>query len=490
MTTTEWRRVRDLFEQALDREGSGVDAWLAREAEGEPAVAAEVRALLVEHGRVGAFLEAPAAGRVAHLFDEDPRFDEGQVVGPYKIASEIGRGGMGRVYGAVDTRLGRAVALKVLPPALAGDPRERERLRREARAAASLTHPGICTVFALEEIEGEVFIVSELVNGETLRTLIERGPTPSPAELMETARQVAAALGSAHDAGVTHRDLKPENVMRTRDGRLKILDFGLAVAGPRIGGGEGEPRLTLPGGLVGTPAYMAPEQLNGKPTDVRTDVFAYGVVLHEYATGVHPFAAETPLAQAASVLHGEPRPLRELRPDVPLPLALALERCLRKLPGERFSSAGEVSRALGSAAVSRQPGDTAQWWRGHQLAAIALYAVAAIAAWMLKEQSHGVADTGFVLAGVAAMTAGVFRGHLLFAEQMNRASFRAERRRAAPVTLAADLVIALVLAVEGWQLTSTRPVAGLLTIALAVGIGLSRVLIEPATTVGAFGDPR
>jgi serine/threonine protein kinase len=258
MTTGEWRRVRDLFEEALDREGADLESWIAREAADEPAVAAEVRALLEQHARAGRFLEEPLPGRVSHLFDEDRRFSEGDVVGPYTIGREIGRGGMGRVYRAIDARLGRAVAVKVLPPAMAQNPRERERLRREARAAASLTHPGICTVYALEELDEEVLIVSELVDGETLRTLIDRGPRPSPGELMDTARQIAAALASAHAAGVTHRDLKPENVMRTRDGRMKILDFGLAVLDPLVANMDEERRLTIPGGLMGTrgPTYL------------------------------------------------------------------------------------------------------------------------------------------------------------------------------------------------------------------------------------------
>jgi membrane-associated phospholipid phosphatase len=167
---------------------------------------------------------------------------------------------------------------------------------------------------------------------------------------------------------------------------------------------------------------------------------------------------------------------------------VAVQRCLRKAPDERFRSAVEIVHALSAEAP---PGrhDVAGWWRGHQLAAIALYTAAVVVAWMSKEELHGVADSGFLFVGATAMVAGIFRGHLLFAERMNRTSFPAERRRAAPVTLVVDLLIALVLALEGWHLASTRPVAGLLTIALAVAIGLSRIVIEPATTHGAF-DPR
>ena len=163
----------------------------------------------------------------ALLDDDEAAYAAGRVIGPYTIVRELGRGGMGRVYLASDARLGRNVALKAIAPRLIGDPAQRERLRREARAAAGLTHPGICTVYALEEYDGDLFIAAEYMDGRTLREEIAGGSRPLAADILRTARDIAAALASAHASGIVHRDLKPENVMRTSDGRVKILDFGL-----------------------------------------------------------------------------------------------------------------------------------------------------------------------------------------------------------------------------------------------------------------------
>src|SRR5262249_22548184 len=237
----------------------------------------------------------------------------GAVVGTYTIVREIGRGGMGRVYLATDARLGRTVALKALAPHLLRDPAQRERLRREARAAAMLSHPGICTVYALEEVDGDLFIATEFVDGRTLSEEIQSRHPRSSADVVRTAQELARALAAAHASGVVHRDLKPDNVMRTRDGRLKILDFGLArIESPRMPAGL----VTQPGVVVGTPAYMAPEQINGTAVDARADVFAYGVLMYEYACGVHPFEGGSPLAVVARVLESDARPLALRCPDL------------------------------------------------------------------------------------------------------------------------------------------------------------------------------
>ncbi len=489
MTTARWNRVRDVFERALEVEPPGRAALVAREADDDAEVAAEVMSLLDHHSRAGEFLSAPAAGRVAHLLDDSPGFAEGAVIGVYVIVREIGRGGMGRVYLAHDSRLGRRVALKALPPALVRDQAQRERLRREARAAAGLTHPGICTVYALEEQGDDVFIVSEFVDGRTLRDIIESGERPSGEELQNIAVGVGDALGSAHARGITHRDLKPENVMRADDGRLKILDFGLARVAP-VASFADEPRVTLPGMVVGTPAYMAPEQLNGREADFRSDIFALGIVLHELATGMHPFASDTSMGLAARILESEPAALRAVRSDVPARLAAAIDRCLRKRPDDRFGSGADFVRALDGAGLLVRDGSVAPWWRAHQIVAIALYLSGVVAAWRIKEWVHTFTDTGFLIVGAAAMVGGVFRGHMLFTERMNPSSFEPERRRAAPVTLGVDLLIGLVLAAEGWVVATTRPVVGVLAIAFGVAISLARLVVEPSTTRGAFGEQR
>src|SRR5207248_2898192 len=213
--------------------------------------------------------------------------------------------------------------------------------------------PGICTVYALEEIDGQVFIASELVDGRTLRDEMTAPQRPSRQDAMGTARELAAALASAHAKGITHRDLKPENVMRATDQRLKILDFGLA----RITAGEPSPagtplHPTLSGLLLGTPAYMAPEQVSRGETDPRTDVFAYGVLMYEYACGEHPFAAASPLATLACVLESQVPPIGARQPDLPGSLCQVIDRCLRKLPADRFQSAGEIAAALETADIT------------------------------------------------------------------------------------------------------------------------------------------
>jgi serine/threonine protein kinase len=207
MTPEQGRRVRDLFEAAVDHDPATVVSWLGREAPDEAAVRAEVLSLLDHHSRAGAFLSHPAAEQAIDLLLDEEPLAPGAVVGAYTILREIGRGGMGRVYLASDAKLGRTVALKALAPHLLRDPLQRERLRAEARAAAGLTHPGICTVYALEEIDGELYIATEFVDGHTLGEEIRAPRRPSRDEVMRTARDLAAALASAHGKGFVHRDL-------------------------------------------------------------------------------------------------------------------------------------------------------------------------------------------------------------------------------------------------------------------------------------------
>ena len=264
MTPEQHRRARDLFEAALEHEPADVPSWLEAAAADDSVVRAEVRSLLDHHSRAGSFLTQPAAEAVPHLLEEDHTLEPGMKLGDYTVVREIGRGGMGRVYLASDGRLGRTVALKALAPELTREPRHRERLRREARAAAVLTHPGICTVYALEELGGELYIATEFVEGQTLRDEIAAGGRPSVDTIVAVARDLASAIASAHAKGITHRDLKPENVMRTAQGRIKVLDFGLARVEPGPGGIAASLTAAIPGGIVGTPAYMSPEQIEGR----------------------------------------------------------------------------------------------------------------------------------------------------------------------------------------------------------------------------------
>jgi hypothetical protein len=487
MTQAQWGRVRELFERALVDEPRDLDAWLAREAADDEQVKAEVASLLHHHTQVGAFLAEPLSDRLHDLLGDESALQPGQTVGPYRIVRELGRGGMGRVYLATDDRLGRSVALKALPPEWTSDLDQRERLRREARAAASLTHPGICTVYALEELDGQLFIATEFLDGHTLREEIERLP-PSPERTLSVAREIAAALASAHDKGIVHRDLKPENIMRTRDGRLKILDFGLARLEGSAAGRLAD-RLTSPGLVIGTPAYMAPEQLSGEDANVRSDVFAFGVLLYEYACGRHPFEAATAVALAARVMASEAVPIERAVPQLPQAVAEVIDRCLRKDPASRYGSATEIVHALAGSAIVRREQHPARWWRTHQLTVVGLYAVASVVAWLTKEWQPGAAEAVFLAVGAAATIGGVFRGHLVFAERVHEHGLTADRRRAAPVTIAVDLLIAVALAVDGLILAAgSRELIGVLTIALALGIAVVRLVVEPSTTRAAFPE--
>jgi eukaryotic-like serine/threonine-protein kinase len=498
VTPEQRRRVRDLFEGALDLDAAGVPAWILREAADDPEVCDEVLSLVEHHSRAGDFLLRPVADGAPDLLSDEVPLAPGTAIGAYAIVREIGRGGMGRVYLANDTRLGRTVALKALAPHLMRDPAQRERLRREARSAASLTHPGICTVYALEEIDGDLYMASEFVDGHTLREEIRSARRPSGDEVLRTARDLASALASAHARGIVHRDLKPENVMRTRDDRLKILDFGLArlmedaipEGASSNTGTAGSRYATRPGFVIGTPAYMAPEQINGDPVDVRTDVFAFGVLLYEYACGAHPFAATTELATVARVLGTDARPLTARCPAVPGRVAEIITRCLSKTPAERFGSAAELVGALATAGQAAPPASPhATWWRVHQIIVVMLYAVGSTVAWQIKDWGETWLTVAIFLAlGAVSTIGGVLRGHLVFTELMNRPQLAAERRRTSRATMLLDLLAAVLLFTDGVILAGTRALPAVLTIALALGIALAAIVLEPATTSAAFEE--
>jgi serine/threonine protein kinase len=489
VTPTQHKRARDLFEAALEHEPADLSHWLVAAEPSDLEVRDEVRSLLDHHSRAGAFLTQPVAEAAPHLLEEEPTLEAGALLGTYTVVRELGRGGMGRVYLASDSRLGRMVALKVLAPELTRDPIHRERLRREARAAAVLTHPGICTVYALEEFDGELYIVTEFVEGHTLRDEMV-GKRPSPESMVGTARELAAALASAHAKGITHRDLKPENVMRLRDGRLKILDFGLA----RIESDSGKPgtvTATGPGTLVGTPAYMAPEQIEGRQVSPATDVFAFGVMMYEWISGVHPFQAASSLATLARVLDSQPEPL-SARGDAPRFISEIIDGCLKKSPSQRFQSAMELCDALERpGSVVRYSSGNSTWWRVHQVTAILLYIVATTRAWQIKEWLRSpISLWAFVLIGLAAAIAGIVRGHLVFTDLMNHAHLGAELRRTRRGIVLADMLMAGTLTMDALLLASLEPLAAVLTICVAVGIALASLLMEPATTSAVFGDVR
>jgi serine/threonine protein kinase/tetratricopeptide (TPR) repeat protein len=264
---------------------------------------------------------------------------------------------MGEVYRAADTKLGRDVALKFLPADMAGDPKRLSRFQREARAVAALNHPNIVTIFSVEEIEGVHFLTMELVEGEPLGKLIPAGGL-QPAQIVEIAHAMADALAAAHEKGIIHRDLKPANVMVTRDGRVKILDFGLAKeTHPASFDGT---TMTLPdrtqaGVVMGTPAYMSPEQIAGGPVDHRSDIFSLGVVLYEMATGQRPFQGQSYAELASSILRDSPSLVSEVRPGLPADLAQIVRRCLEKDPNHRLQTARDIANQFAETAKAAHP---------------------------------------------------------------------------------------------------------------------------------------
>ncbi len=489
MTPEQQRRARELFESALEHEPADVVRWLEASAPEDADVRAEVKSLLDHHSRAGSFLSQPLAEAAPHLLEEDRTLEPGTVLGSYTIVRELGRGGMGRVYLASDGKLGRAVALKALAPQLTREPAHRERLRREARAAAQLTHPGICTVYALEEFDDELYIATEFVEGHTLREEMANGKRPSTEIIISSARELAVALGGAHAKGVTHRDLKPENVMRTLEGRIKILDFGLArIEGPAAAA-AGTLTAGLPGALAGTPAYMSPEQIEGRAVGPSADVFAFGVLIYEWMAGVHPFLAGSPLATLARVIESTPEPLAN-RSNTPVWLSDVIDRCLRKNAADRYPSAADLVHALDHPTIAvRRAAGSNTWWRTHQFTLMVLYVLATTRAWQIKEVIRGVPTLWvFILMGVGASVGGIIRGHLLFTDVVNRPHLTSERRRTRRVTLFTDILLSALLILDAFALASVQPLNAVLTICVAVGIGLAAILMEPATSTAVFGE--
>ncbi|HVT04924.1 MAG TPA: protein kinase [Thermoanaerobaculia bacterium] len=298
-------------------------------------------------------------------------------IGSYEIAEPIGSGGMGHVYRATDTRLGRDVAIKVLPDATSHDEQALARFDREARLLASINHPNVASIYGLEVIDGERFLILELILGETLDSRISRGAIPVP-EALRIAADIAAGLSAAHEVGVVHRDLKPANVMLTTDGHAKILDFGIArnllPANPPSPDGPTEEKVTRAGAVIGTPAYMSPEQLRGAAVDKRTDIWGFGCVLFEMLTGRRPFPGPTAYAAAAAIQKDDPDWSALPRETPPAVIAL-LKRCLKKDAAERPRDAGDLRLEItGELHPAAQP---------HRRSPIVIAAASAITAFLI-----------------------------------------------------------------------------------------------------------
>ncbi len=493
MNADRWQAVNALFHAALEVEGPEREALLRGKMATDPELVEEVRSLLARHQPGAEFLEAPAWTVAASLMVDDTPSLVGKQIGSYQILEEIGRGGMGVVYAARDERLGRTVALKALPPEYTRDRRHRDRLAREARAAAAFTHESIATVFALEEIDGELFIASELVQGDTLRTELARGPVP-PDRLIATLLDIASGLAAAHARNVIHRDLKPENLIRRTDGHIKILDFGLA----RITDPENRTvtRLTEDGTAPGTPGYMAPEQLGGGDVDGRTDLFAFGVVAWELATGEHPFGSN-PAVMLARMMEGRPATLpRQL--SVPA-LDPIVRRCLRVSPADRYASADELLADLkklttpsGTALAVSGAGDDGSglwWWQFHQGTMTVVDAVTPILAWFARPAPGQSFRTQLFLAVLALATAAVtLRLNLLFTSRVHPAMLQAHRSRLFRWIAGAETGIAVLLLGSAAIVAETRPAIAAVLVSLTIVMLASLAVIEPATAGGAGLD--
>lgn len=484
--------MREIFEKALGLDRSERAEFVEAACGADADLKDEVLSLIAAHDESDTFLETSALAAAAEPLTR------GQTIGPYEVIRELGRGGMGVVYLAEDARLRRQVALKALNVALAVDPKKKERFRREARLAASLSHPSIATVYALEEVAGQLYIASEHIDGQNLREELTQGPLPTR-DLIPGAIQIAEGLVAAHVGGVVHRDLKPENIVRDRKGRLKILDFGLALLSePDSSSGD---LLTQVGSLLGTPAYMSPEQLEGEPVDFRSDLFSFGVLIYELATTFHPLAGKTPISTAGRILEAQPKPLTEFDIDLP-ELQRILDKCLQKSPVNRYSSTQELLhelRILAKSEVADPTEDTttsggneeeelrSYWWVVHQIGVLVFYATMTVVLWDVAENRSGTLPLAVRFAAlICAMINGTFRTHLLFTARFNRRRIRSGLRQVHPWKRIVDGLFCLLLMAGAVLNLSDPPLLSGVLAAVAVGYAVVFLVVEPATVRSIF----
>jgi serine/threonine protein kinase/Tol biopolymer transport system component len=342
-----WQEMKSVLHRALQLHGQERSAFLGRVCTSD-SIRQELESLLSSSDEVrSSFLQSDTV---------DAILAPGTKVGDYEVVAFIDAGGMGKIYRAHDPRLRRDVAIKVLPAYVKNDPDRLRRFEQEAQAAAALNHPNILAIYQMGIYEGTSYLVSELLEGTTLRDAMRRGPLPTR-EAIQYAMQIAQGLAAAHEKGIIHRDLKPENLFVTKDGRVKILDFGLAKLTQALTWSKREPAMnreeTLPGLVMGTLGYMSPEQVCGERTDGRADIFAFGVVLYEMLSGRRAFHKPTPADSIRAILDEDPPPLSHFVPTTPTWLQKLVERCLEKNPQRRFQSASDLLQALDGLSLTK-----------------------------------------------------------------------------------------------------------------------------------------
>ncbi len=335
MNPKRWQQASRILETALERNPEQLAAYLDEVCANDAELRREVESLLAASAQAGSLLDSPAIAMAAPLFlNDSDKTVLGRAIGRYKIITTLGTGGMGEVYLAHDTRLGRKIALKLLPTHSTTDKDRLRRFEQEAHAASTLSHPNVCVIYEVGETEeGRHYIAMEYVDGVTLRQHMTEARLKL-SEVLDVAVQVASGLAAAHEVGVTHRDIKPENIMLRRDGYVKVLDFGLAklteqeatdVAAP-----AGARVTTDTGVMMGTSNYMSPEQARGLSVDGRTDIWSLGVVIYEMVTGHPPFEGATTSDVIVSILEREPPPLAQLSPEAPAELQQIISKTLHK----------------------------------------------------------------------------------------------------------------------------------------------------------------
>jgi len=400
MDPERWKQIDRIVQQALSQPPASVKSFLEEACAGDEKLRDEIDALLRNDSGDGDFMKTPAVEFPARALAEDRAAEQactltGRMIAHYQVMEKLGEGGMGVVYKALDTRLNRAVSLKVLPSYRVADPERKQRFVKEARAASALNHPNIVTIYDINQAEGVDFIAMEYAAGKTLdRHIPQQGMRIG--KVLEVGIQMAEALTAAHAAGIIHRDLKPSNVMVSDSGQVKILDFGLAklIEKTELNAEEKPPADTREsslrtdeGMILGTIGYMSPEQVRGLPVNQRTDIFSFGVVLYEMITRERPFTGTTPMTVADAILHAQPRDFGDSL--VPGKLKAIIRKLLEKDPANRYGSAEEIHRELKALETSLAPARPVRLSRNAWIAVGAAVVLASIAfGWLWHRSSR------------------------------------------------------------------------------------------------------